>query len=173
MWYTTPNLLKGTDPLSRLLLALIFVAGAAQAQDSTINFGGFQQNSGQPIEVVSDQLDVDQQDGSAIFTGDVTATQGDLVLTGERVEVFYTTGENRRISRLYATGGVTLVTSTEAAEADEATYEVVEGSIAMQGNVLVTQGDSAIAGDRMTVDMETGTGRVEGRVRTIFQTDDN
>ena len=43
----------------------------------------------------------------------------------------------------------------------------------MQGNVLATQGDSAIAGDRMTVDMETGTGRVEGRVRTIFQTDEN
>lgn len=154
----------------RLILALTFVAGAAMAQDSTINFGGFEQNSGEPIEVVSDQLDVDQQDGTAVFTGDVTATQGDLVLTGERVEVFYTTGEDRQIRTLHATGGVTLVTSEEAAEAEEATYEVVDGTILMIGDVLVTQGDNAIAGERMTIDLETGTGRVEGRVRTIFQT---
>lgn len=156
----------------RLLLALIFVAGAATAQDSTINFGGFQQNSGEPIEVVSDQLDVDQQSGTAVFSGDVTATQGELVLTGERVEVLYTTGEDRRIRTLNVTGGVTLVTSEEAAEAEEATYEVIDGTILMVGDVLVTQGDSAIAGERLTIDLDTGTGRVEGRVRTIFQTGD-
>lgn len=156
----------------RLILALVLVAGAAPAQDSSINFGGFQQNSGEPIEVVSDQLDVDQEAGTAIFTGDVTATQGELSLTGERVEVFYTTGENRQIERLHVTGGVTLVTSEEAAEAEEATYEVIEGTILMVGDVLVTQGNNAIAGERMTIDMDTGTGRVEGRVRTIFQTAD-
>ncbi|WP_375260744.1 lipopolysaccharide transport periplasmic protein LptA [Palleronia sp.] len=154
----------------RLILALILVAGAASAQDSMINFGGFQQNSGEPIEVVSNQLDVDQEAGTAVFTGEVTATQGELSLTGERVEVFYTTGEDRRIRRLYATGGVTLVTSEEAAEAEEADYEVIDGTILMVGDVLVTQGESAIAGERMTIDMDTGTGRVEGRVRTIFQT---
>lgn len=154
----------------RLIFALIFVAGAALAQDSTIDFGGFQQDSGEPLEVVSDQLDVDQQAGTAVFTGNVTASQGDLSLTAERVEVSYTTGEDRRIRRLHATGGVTLVTSEEAAEAEEATYEVIEGTILMVGDVLVTQGDSAIAGERMIIDMDTGTGRVEGRVRTIFQT---
>ena len=157
----------------RLILTLIIVAGAAQAQDSTIDVGGFQQNSGEPIEVVSDQLDVDQQDGTAVFTGNVTASQGDLSLTGERVEVFYTTGEDRQIERLHATGGVTLVTSEEAAEAEEATYEVIEGTILMVGDVLVTQGENAIAGERMTIDLDTGTGRVDGRVRTIFQTADD
>jgi len=39
------------------------------------------------------------------------------------------------------------------------------------GNVLVTQGRTTIAGDRLNIDLITGNGTVEGRVRTILQPD--
>jgi len=43
----------------------------------------------------------------------------------------------------------------------------------MTGNVLLTQGPNTLGGDRLTVDLEAGSGRMEGNVRTIFQTGDN
>ena len=155
----------------RLTTALFLLSAGAALAQSAISFGGFQQAQGEPIEVVSDRLEVDQSGGSAVFAGNVVATQGEMTLTGQRIEVSYTQGENRGIREMRATGGVTIVTPEEAAEAEEATYRVAEGSIVMTGDVLVTQGASAIAGQRMTVDLESGSGLVEGRVRTVFQTD--
>jgi hypothetical protein len=48
--------------------------------------------------------------------------------------------------RLVASGGVTLRNGAEAAEAREAVYTVATGEIVMQGEVLLTQNGSAIAG---------------------------
>ena len=40
----------------------------------------------------------------------------------------------------------------------------------MTGDVILTQGPNALSGERLIVDLTSGTGRMEGRVRTIFQT---
>lgn len=156
----------------RIFATLLVLAAPAAAQQSTIAFGGLDQSSGLPIEVVSDRLEVDQNTGDALFTGNVVATQGEMVLTGERVRVFYSQGENRRITEVHAFDNVTLVTPTEAAEGQKAVYNVDTGDIVMTEDVLVTQGQSAIAGTRLVVDLETGLGQMEGRVRSVFQTSD-
>ena len=39
----------------------------------------------------------------------------------------------------------------------------------MRGNVLVTQGPNAITSEEMTVDLDTGTAQLTGRVRTVLQ----
>ena len=38
----------------------------------------------------------------------------------------------------------------------------------MTGDVLLTQGTSALSGKQLTVDLNTGTGVMEGRVQTVF-----
>jgi len=38
----------------------------------------------------------------------------------------------------------------------------------MTGDVLLTQGTSALSGKVLTVDLTTGTGVMEGRVQTVF-----
>ena len=63
-----------------------------------------------------------------------------------------------------------LVNGAEAAEAQKAVYAVDRGSIVMSGSVLLTQGQNALSGERFVVDLGSGTGRMEGRVKTIFQT---
>ncbi len=40
-----------------------------------------------PVEVVADQLDLDDNAGTAIYTGDVEIQQGSMQLTGDRVEI--------------------------------------------------------------------------------------
>jgi lipopolysaccharide export system protein LptA len=43
----------------------------------------------------------------------------------------------------------------------------------MTGNVLLTQELNAVSGDRLSIDLETGTGVVEGRVRTVLRSGGN
>jgi lipopolysaccharide export system protein LptA len=91
-------------------------------------------------------------------------------LTAPRVEVIYGT-EGQQIKEIHAEGGVTIVTATDAAEAREARYDIATGALVMSGSVLLTQGPSTIAGERLVADLRAGTGRMEGRVKTLFNTE--
>lgn len=156
-------------PLRALVavLALACLPAAALAQGATVAFGGLKQDPTLPVEVEADTLTVNQSDGSAVFTGNVLVGQGVLRLTAQTVRVEYSPGGND-IQRLHATGGVTLANGTEAAEAREAVYTIASGEVVMTGDVLLTQGASALSGQKLVVDLTTGTGRMEGRVQSVF-----
>jgi lipopolysaccharide export system protein LptA len=130
--------------------------------------GAFETDPAAPVEVTSDTLAVDQATGAAVFSGNVTVGQGDLRLQAGEVEVRYDEA-TQEIARLLARGGVTLATPEEAAEAQEADYDLTSRTLTLTGEVLLTQGASAISADRMVVDLAAGTARMEGNVRTILQ----
>ena len=142
------------------------------AQGAQVAFGNTQQDSDLPVEVTADNLNVNQADGTAIFTGNVLIGQGEMRLSAPRVLVVYNEDQSR-IKRLEATGGVTLVSGEDAAEAQQANYNMDNGVIEMQGDVLLVQGPQALTGDRMYVDTRAGTARVSGRVKTILQPSEN
>ena len=150
-------------------LALVLFAGAAAAQTS-VDLGGISADPEEPVEIGADSLSVDRNAGTAVFSGNVVIGQGDLRIAAERVRVIYddTTGD---ITRLAMSGGVTLVTANEEAEAEAADYDLGTGELVLTGDVLLTQGDSALSADRMVVNVEDGTARMDGRVRTIFRQD--
>lgn len=142
------------------------------AQGTQVAFGAIRQDTSAPVEVSADELNVDQDTGAAIFTGNVVIGQGDMRLSAPRVLVVYR--EDRAgIERMEATGGVTLVSGPDAAESQRADYSIDTGLIVMTGDVLLAQGQSAISSDRMTVNLEDGTARMQGSVKTILQTGNN
>lgn len=155
---------------SLVLTAALAGSAVAQSNSASVSFG-LQQDTSEPVEVTSDNLEVDQNAGEALFTGDVLVVQGEMKLTAPSLRVEYSQGEEGRIERAHATGGVTIVNPTEAAESDEAVYTVGSGSILMTGDVLLTQGQTTLSGDRATFDLETGQGQMQGRVRTLFRGD--
>jgi lipopolysaccharide export system protein LptA len=148
---------------------LIVFAGPLLAQGASVAFGTIRQDTKQPVEVTADNLSVDQETGTAIFTGNVMIGQGDLRLSAARVLVVYR-NQNKGIARLEATGGVTLVSGPDAAESERADYNIDTGTIVMTGNVLLAQGPSALSADKMSVRLSDGTAQMSGRVRTILQT---
>jgi len=150
-----------------LIAALLLGPVPAVAQGGQIAFGNMQENADLPVEVAADNLDVDQGDGTAIFTGNVRIGQGDMRLSAPRVRVVYQEDQSG-IESLQATGGVTLVSGEDAAEAARADYNIETGLIAMQGNVLLLQGANALSAERMTVDTRAGTARMSGRVKTVL-----
>lgn len=96
-------------------------------------------------------------------------------LSAKHVRVEYTTGENAtgEISKLVANGGVTLANGAEAAEANAAVYTIDSGMVVMTGNVILTQGQNALSSDKLIVNLLAGTGTMEGRVKSIIQTEAN
>lgn len=162
-----PNLLR-----SGLLACALIVPGLALLAQTSVAFGTIRQNTDAPVEVTADALEVDQDGGTAIFTGNVLIGQGDMRLSAPRVLVVYKNGRTG-IERLEATGGVTLVSGPDAAESQRADYDIDTGTILMSGSVLLTQGNSALTAEQMRVNLKDGTAAMSGRVKTILQTGDN
>jgi lipopolysaccharide export system protein LptA len=171
--YIRPNP-KGALPVTYRLIALVALLCLplmTQAQ-TNIALGGISADPSAPVEVTADSLAVDQDSGQATFEGNVVIGQGDMRIAAGAVRVIYdeTTGN---IARLLASGGVTFVTATEAAEAASADYDLTAGMLTLSGDVLLTQGASALSADSMVVNLADGSARMEGRVRTVFQQGNN
>lgn len=154
--------------LHRLGLAVLLALPVpALAQGAKVAFGGLKQDTSLPVEITADSLEVNQTDGEATFSGNVLVGQGDMRLSAARIRVEYEDG-GEGIKTLHATGGVTIVNATDAAEAQEAVYTIASGNVVMTGNVLLTQGPNAISGERLVLNLRDGTGVMEGRVKTVF-----
>lgn len=153
------------------LCTALFLANSAVAQ-TNVALGGLTVDTSAAIEVTADSLSVDQDTGTAIFDGNVIIGQGDLRITAGRVEVIYGS-DTSQIARLVASNGVTFVTATEAAEAQQADYDIETGELVLSGEVLLTQGASAISAGRMRINVTDGTAVMDGRVRTILQQGEN
>jgi lipopolysaccharide export system protein LptA len=148
--------------------ALMGAAAVAQTQNP---FGGFKHDNTQPIEITADALEVREAERRAIFSGDVVAGQGDLRLTADMLNVWYLEdgGETGAIERVRAEGDVFLSSGAETARGAWADYDVTTGLVTMGGGVTLAQGENAVSGERLTVDLTQGTGRIEGgRVRSVF-----
>lgn len=149
--------------------ALLSCFGAlAAAQGAPVAFGQMQSDRNLPVEVTADDLSVNQADNSALFTGGVVIAQGMMRLSAPRVRVVYLADQSG-IRSLEATGGVTLVSGGDAAEAARADYDITTGMVELRGDVLLVQGDNAITGDTVIVDIGAGTANVSGRVKTVLQ----
>jgi len=138
---------------------------------TSLSVGGFSSNPDEPIEMTADKLTISQTDGSARFDGNVVIAQGNIKIIASLVVVTYL--ESGGIARLSASGGVTLVTQTESAEAKSADYDLSSHSLVLSGDVLLTQGQSAISADTMNINLTTGAAIIEGRVRTVLSSEKN
>ncbi len=151
----------------KLALAMALVLATSASAQQKIAFGDLNQDTTQPVQVQADQLAVNNADGSAVFTGNVVVTQGEMKLAAGEVRVSYGAGQND-IESLVASGGVIVTNLGDAAEAQEAVYTIASGVIVLSGDVLLTQGPSAMAGQKLTINLKDGTGVMEGRVTTTF-----
>jgi lipopolysaccharide export system protein LptA len=131
----------------------------------------------QPIEIEAKTLDVQQDRRTAIFAGDVVATQGAMMLRADRVQVAYAaTGGPNAITRIDASGKVIVATPVETAQGNAAAYDVGTGIITLTGAVVLTRGENVLRGERLVLNLVNGTSRMEGgaavgadgRVRGVF-----
>ena len=176
-------------------LVLLILAGApALAQTMTNNFGGFSQNSGEPIDIESDVLVVHDAKKYATFKGNVKAVQGTTTLRARELDVHYVGGggdtltggapsqgaaqpaagvglgeeSGTQISQIEARGSVIINSEKDqTTTGDWALYDVPTQIVSVGGNVVLTQGKNVLKGDRLIIDLKTGESRFENQDRTV------
>lgn len=137
------------------------------AAQTELSLGAMAIGTDSPVDIRADRLAVDQATGRAVFSGNVVVIQGDIRIGAGEVEVTYD-AEGGAITRILGGGGVTFVTATQAAEAAGAEYDLAAGVLVLTGGVVMTEGRTALAAERMTVNLRDGSARLEGGVRTTF-----
>jgi lipopolysaccharide export system protein LptA len=145
-------------------------------------------NSKEPVSVDADKLVYFDKERKAIYTGNVVVIQGDTKMTCSAMTVFLDrspaqeTGEtaeaqgpsaNSGIKRIEAAGPVTVVSKTQVATSDNATYDKVENKVQLIGNVTLSDGQNVTKGDRLTYNLKTSQATVDtsaksGRVHGQF-----
>jgi lipopolysaccharide export system protein LptA len=163
------------------------------------------QNQDQPVQIEAATLEVRDKSKMATFSGNVQVVQGDTTMKCQNLVVFYgqevglgadgtptpTAAKStpgmpqgaQNIRRIEARGGVSVLTKDQNASGDLGIYDLKSKTITLSGNVVVSQGQNVIHGERVVVDTTTGNARVEsgstgtggggaatpGRVRALIQ----
>jgi lipopolysaccharide export system protein LptA len=166
------------------------------------------QDKDQPVQIEAASLEVRDKNKMATFSGDVQVVQGDTTMKCQKLVVFYgqevgiaQAGAQggapapdakpaatsalpgpkgaQNIRRIEARGGVTVITKDQNASGDLGVYDLLAKTITLTGNVVVSQGQNVIHGERVVVDTVTGNARVESnnqgggatpsRVRALIQ----
>jgi lipopolysaccharide export system protein LptA len=140
---------------------------------------GFSQNRDKPIKISSSSLEVRDKDKVATFSGDVHLVQGDTTLRSKTLVVFYDDESapkpakpppiagapdspiSQQIRRVEAKGGVFVTQKDQTATGESGIFDMQANTVTLLGNVVIAQGQNVVKGDRLTVDLTSGTSRVE------------
>ena len=162
-----------------LLTAATLVAAPAAAQFSP---------GGGPIDITADQLELVDAQHLAVWKGAVEALQGRNRMRTDVLNIYFagtpsanaangSTGAPGRnwgkVQRMEAEGNVFYVSPAQTARGDHALYEAGSNTLTITGDVIVSQGQSVVHGDRLLIDTKTGratmgAGAHSGRVRGVF-----
>lgn len=151
-----------------LACSLAVLAQPSAAQE-TGRMTGLKLEGSKPIQIESDHLEVRENDGVAVFTGNVAVVQGPMLLRAGRMTVHYAkdggsaaTGA-ANIDRLVVENKVYVKSDTQVATADQGSFDMKSEILVLTGKeVVLSEGDSVIVGCKLTVRMATGLANLEG-----------
>lgn len=176
-------------------LSLAQTSSPAPSAGPTNAFQGFTRNRKDPVNIEANYLEVRDKDKVAVFKGNVVVVQGDTTMRCRELEVHYegsalgsdprqkvpaTKSQQKsesaqRIKRLIAIGGVIVTAKDQKAVGDKGTFEMATNIVILDGNVVVTQGQNIMNGDKLTVNLTDGTSKLDGvkqqgtsRVKGVF-----
>jgi lipopolysaccharide transport protein LptA len=156
--------------------------------------GTFKADRSAPMDVEANTLDLHDAQSKAVFSGNVAARQGDLLLRTSELTAFYSgkTGmgfgtaeidaapaskrqDKGEIVRLEARQAVILSSKDQSATAKWANFDVKGNTALLGGGVVITKhGEDpakldVIRGDRLKVDLTTGISQLESEPQTPAQ----
>ena len=68
---------------------------------------------------------------------------------------------SQQIRRVEAKGGVLVTQKDQTATGESGVFDMQANTVTLLGNVVIAQGQNVVKGDRLTVDLTSGTSRVE------------
>lgn len=156
-----------------MLMLLQPTPPAAWAQSVAATFGGFSSSSNAPINIEADMLEVQDANKIAIFSGNVIAVQGKMTMRSKWLKVKYASdqdaaGDNKsggsQITSITAEGKVLIESGdNQTATSDRAFFDVIQQTVTITGNVVLSQGGNVIKGNHLIIDLKTNRSRFVNR----------
>ena len=151
------------------LLVLVAAPASLSAQESTATRLGLKMSGDEPIQIESDKLEVRESENIAIFSGNVSVTQGPTLLKSGKMTVYYAkdsgsaaTG-SANIDRLEVDGKVYVKSDKQVATGDRGTFDMKTEVLVLSGKeVVLSEGPNVLVGCKLTVQMKTGEAQVDG-----------
>lgn len=156
-------------------------------------------NGKAPINIDADKLVYDDKAQTATYSGNVVVVQGNAKLTCSSMTIHFEKGASAAdgaakpsdagaapgpdaapgamgsasITRLEAIGPVTVISKTQVATGDTATYDETQRKVWLNGHVTLSDGANVTKGDKLVYDLATGRATVDtaaagGRVHGLF-----
>lgn len=114
-----------------------------------------------PIKIESNEISMKKNSNIIVFTGNVEATQDNLVILTDKMLVEYE-GENIDIKNIKLFGNVILKNDTIVANSGKGEYNLLKNIITLENNVVLTEKDVVVYGDKMTYDTIKQESKVYG-----------
>ncbi len=136
----------------------------------------FKTDPNAPIDIEADKLNVDDGAKAAVFTGNVRAVQGDVVMRTSQLRAHYvgaagltaasSSSANQEPARLKLVEALNkvIVTSKDGQKAsgDWAKFDIKKNTVTLGGDVVLTQEKNVVRGTQLVINMTTG--------QTVIQT---
>ena len=115
------------------------------------------------INIVSNELNVDMDQRTSTFTGDVYANDENLKVWSDKMIIILKTDKDE-IKEILASGNVKIIRLSKGSEiyGDIANYFLEDEIIIVTGNVLVKENNNQVSGSKLTVDLKSSSSIMVG-----------
>ena len=106
------------------------------------------------VEIQAELLEIDISNQTAILSGSVSLTKGDLSVKCPKLEVHFDTSPHVRWAK--GSGGVVADVRGVHGEAPEVELDLSKQSLELRGGVRLTRGQATLEATRTTIDLSSG-----------------
>ncbi len=131
-----------------IVIAFLLLSSGIYAQQKSTR--GSAEPEG-PVDIRSDELTVHQKKHKAVFSGNVRAVQGELVINCKQLAVFYAGNNDSQandgeITKMVFSGDVSIEQKARKGHCEKAVYHRPDSRIVCTGNAWVVEGNNRIEG---------------------------
>ena len=128
-------------------------------------------NSDTPIHISADKMVSHDKEKAVIFTGNVKAKQGDMIINAEIMTIHHQGKKTRdsagakpdppkagaQIKKIIATGNVEIIQEGFVATGDKVEYLATEEKVILTGHAKIIQDNNMVTGYQVTMNLAEGT----------------
>ena len=129
---------------------------------------------GTPVQISADSAVYDENQGFAIFKGDVRVGHGPYKIRGEDLKVIFdVTDEGKKEPlELVFSNGVVFSNGFEMGKSEKANYNIANGIIILEEDVMFKQKESVFFGQTAVFDLDNNFMSFKGRINASISTSD-
>lgn len=178
-----PNSMTSAGLFAVVLATVVLVGAGAVAEQGWPNaLNGFSSSRDKPVRIQAASLEVREKEKVATFSGDVHVMQGDTDMRCNVLVVYYEEGASKgtgpktaqpglgdssQIRRMEARGNVVITQKDQIATSDRGDFDMHNNAVTLSGNVMVTNGQDVMSGERLVVNLTNGNYKMESGGRPV------